>query len=135
MGSRTFSTTAFILSLLGGIIIVVGGLLSLLFYYYGWPYYGGMMGGWHWMMDWMMGGYDYTSGSFPALSVAGLVSGIIVIIGSLMLNMRPAEHRAWGVVILVFSLVSFLGMGGFMVGALLGMAGGALALAYKVPVS
>ena len=79
----------------------------------------------------MMGGYDYISGSFAALSVAGLVSGIIVIIGSLMLNAHPAEHRAWGVVILVFSLVSFLGMGGFMIGALLGIAGGALALAYK----
>lgn len=127
MGSHTFSTTAFVLSLLGGIVIVVGGFVSLLFYYYGFPYYGGMMGGWHWMM----GGYDYISGSFAALSVAGLVSGIIVIIGSLMLNARPAEHRAWGVVILVFSLVSFLGMGGFMIGALLGIAGGALALAYK----
>ena len=131
MGSHTFSTTAFILSLLGGIIIVVGGLLSLLFYYYGWPYYGGMMGGWRWMM----GGYGYVSGLYAALSIVGLVSGIIVIIGSLMLNMRPAEHRTWGAVILVFSLVSFLGMGGFMVGALLGIAGGALALAYKFPVS
>lgn len=126
---QTYSSTAFVLSLIGGIVIVVGGLMSLLFYSYGgWPYYGGMMGGWSWM-----GGYGYSSSAI-AFSVIGLVSGIIVIIGALMLNTRPAEHTAWGVIILIFSMVSFIGMGGFFIGAILGIAGGALALSFR-PVS
>src|SRR3990170_1390428 len=49
-------------------------------------------------------------------------------IGALMLNYRPAERRSWGIVILIFSVISFLGMGGFFIGAILGVIGGALAL-------
>ena len=37
----------------------------------------------------------------------------------------------WGVVIVVFSAVSFVGMGGYFVGAAFGILGGALALTYK----
>jgi hypothetical protein len=129
IGSHVYSTTAFVLSLIGGIIIVAGGLISLLFYLYGWPYHGGMMGGW----GWMMGGYGYFSGFTVAFSIMGLVSGIIVVVGALMLNARPAEHRAWAVMILVFSIASLLGMDGFFMGALLGIAGGAMALAYRPP--
>ena len=127
MSSQTFSTTAFILSLIGGLIIVVGGLMSLLFYSYGWPYYGGMMGGW----GGMMGGYGYFGGSTIAFSIIGIVSGIIVAIGAVMLNARPAEHTAWGAIIIIFSIISFFGMGGFFIGAILGIAGGALALSYR----
>jgi hypothetical protein len=120
-------STAFVLSLIGGIIIIVGGLASFLGYFYGWPFYGGMMGGYHWMM----GGYGYNYGMMSAFSLVGLVAGILVVIGALMLNAHPAEQRAWGIIILVFSIVSLLGMGGFFIGALLGIAGGALALAYR----
>ena len=35
------------------------------------------------------------------------------------------------VVVLVFSIISFVGMGGFVLGALLGIAGGALALSWR----
>jgi hypothetical protein len=48
-----------------------------------------------------------------------------------MLNTHSAEHTAWAIVILIFSIVSFLDMGGFIIGALMGVAGGALALAYR----
>jgi hypothetical protein len=67
------------------------------------------------------------------------VSGILVLISAIMLHIRPGEAtrglRAcclwWGSIILVFSVVSFFGgsMGGFLVGAILGVVGGALALA------
>jgi hypothetical protein len=52
-------------------------------------------------------------------------------IGALMLNTRPTEHTAWGIIILVFSAISILGMGGFLVGAILGIVGGALAISWK----
>lgn len=65
--------------------------------------------------------------------LAALVCGVIVVVGALMLNSRPQERVAWGLIVLVFSIVSFIGMGGFFIGAALGIAGGALALSLKFP--
>ena len=74
--------------------------------------------------------------------ILGVVSGIIVLISAFMLKIRPGEGtrglRAcciwWGSIILVFSIVSLFGgsVGGFLVGAILGIVGGALALVVKV---
>jgi len=43
----------------------------------------------------------------------------------------PDQQRTWGVLILVFSVLSFLGLGGFVVGAILGIVGGVFALRWK----
>ena len=59
------------------------------------------------------------------------MSGILVVIGALMLNTHPKEHTSWGTIILIFSIISFLGMGGFFVGAILGIVGGVLALSWR----
>ncbi len=125
--SSSMNMTAFILSLIGGILMLVNGAMSfmMLTYYgagFGWMW--GMMGGYMGMM----GSLGFPFGSFLGLMLVGLVCGVIVTIGALMLNSRPAEHRSWGLVILIFSAISFLGMGGFYIGAILGVAGGALAL-------
>jgi len=116
----------FMLSLTGGILMLINGGMSVTMLTYGtdfgfmWGMMGGYMG--------MMGSLGFPFGSFLGLMIVGLVCGIIVTIGAFMLNSRPAEHRSWGVVILIFSVISFLGMGGFYIGAILGVAGGALAL-------
>ena len=136
MSSQETPTTAFILSLIGGVLIFLGGVVSSMWFmsggYNSWEMMGGggMMGGY----QGMMGNWGVPFGFMGGLSLIGLVAGILVIIGALMLNARPAEHTGWGVVILVFSIVSFLGMGGFFIGALLGIAGGALTLSWR-PVS
>ncbi len=100
--------------------------------------FGGMMGGFGGIMGGcyggMMGGFRVPSGFMGGLSLLGLVSGIVVIIGALMLNARPAEHTKWGTIILVFSIIGLLGMGGFFIVAILGIVGGALALSWR-PVS
>lgn len=126
-GSRSMNRTAFALSLIGGILILINGGMSLMMlsYYSGdfgfmWGMMGAYMG--------MMGSLGFPFGSFLGLMLVGLVCGIIVTIGALMLRSRPTEHRSWGIVILIFSVISFLGMGGFYIGAILGVAGGALAL-------
>lgn len=127
MGSQPTPSTAFILSLVGGIIIALGGLAFFLGYFFGWPFYGGMMGG----FPWMMGGFGYNYSIMLAFSLVGLIAGALVVVGALMLNARPAEHTMWGIVILIFSLTSFLSMGGFFIGTLLGIIGGALALSWR----
>jgi len=78
-----------------------------------------------------MGTYASSTGFFTAVSVVSLICGVIVVIAALVLRVHPEEHVMWGIVIVVFSAVSFVGMGGYFVGAAFGILGGALALTYK----
>jgi hypothetical protein len=133
--SKEKYSLAFLLSLIGGIIILVSGIVSSIWFLYGsavWGDFGdvwfGFMGGYHSMM----GSVGFPLGYMAGLSLIGLVSGLIVIVGALMLNSRPQERFAWSVLIMVFSAVSFLNMGGFFIGGLLGLAGGAIAYGSRI---
>ncbi|MDW7978106.1 MAG: hypothetical protein RMH74_04810 [Candidatus Caldarchaeum sp.] len=116
-------TAAFILSLVAGVLILAGGLFGVA----AWLTWGGMAyrGGWSGMMGW------WNPWVWYAFSLIGLVSGIAITAGALVLQSHPAQAQAWGTVILVFSVVSVFGMGGFLLGALLGILGGILALTWK----
>ena len=133
-GTETNSrpVTAFILSLIGGLIILLGGILASISYLAGNSagWFGGMWGG---MMGWhgstLSFGLPYSY--MAAFSLIGVVSGVVLTIGAVMLNSHPADHTAWGAIILVFSVISFVSMGGFFIGAILGLAGGAFALSWR----
>ncbi|MCS6769766.1 MAG: hypothetical protein NZ570_04950 [Candidatus Caldarchaeum sp.] len=122
-------TAAFILSLVAGVLILAGGLFGVA----AWMMWDGMAywGGWGGMMGPMMMGW-WMPWAWSAFSLLGLVSGIAIIAGALMLQSHPAQAQTWGTVILVFSVVSVFGMGGFLLGALLGILGGILALTWKL---
>ena len=62
------------------------------------------------------------------LTVAVLIFGAIVLFGAIMLDKKPANKKAWGIMIIVFSILSYLTAGGFIIGSILGIIGGALAL-------
>ncbi|MGA3406798.1 MAG: DUF6114 domain-containing protein [Candidatus Bathyarchaeia archaeon] len=136
-------TTAFILSLIGGIFILLGGgMMSMIGSYgvggmmNGYAGYGGMMGGYGWGYGpgfGMMRGYGY-GGMF---GIAGILFGVAVIAGALMLYNNPTQHSKWGLVILIFSLLSIFGsaMAGFGIGLILGLIGGILALTWKPPIT
>ncbi|TLM98515.1 hypothetical protein FDZ71_17020 [bacterium] len=108
MSEPKMLTAAILISLVAGILIILGSLYATI------------------------GGIGMT---------LRVVSGILVLISAIMLKIRPGEAtrglrvccRAWGTMILVFSIVSFFGgsLGGF-IGAILGTVGGALALVVKV---
>ncbi len=110
---------SFILCLIGGLFIVVGGVFGLAYLssapYYSVPYY--------------YGGYLF-------LSALGLVSGGLVLLAGAMIYAAPPHHVAWGIVAIVFSVISiFTGPtslgGGFLVGMVVGIVGGALGIAWK----
>ncbi|MEM2996750.1 MAG: hypothetical protein QW639_02685 [Candidatus Bathyarchaeia archaeon] len=126
MSSEERPTIAVVLSLIGGVLILLGSTMRFIMPMYGWMGYG-MMGGFNHMMGSPWNPFVFMGG----LWLIGLVSGVLVIIGAAMLNARPAEHYAWGTIILVFSAISFLGMGGLLIGAILGIIGGVLALTFK----
>jgi len=128
------SQVAFILSLIGGILMLLGGGASSMWSMFGGLGLRGMMGGFNGMMwgyQGMMGSLGVPLGLMSGFFFIGLVSGILVTISAVMLNTRPSEHMVWGRIILVFSITSLLGMGGFFAGTILGIIGGALAMSRK----
>lgn len=132
MSSNQWSTLSYILSLIGGLLVLIVSMVDLLWFGVGtsnWGGYGGYMRG-------MMNGYGgfmggYSGGLYTGISALTLVCGIIVIIGAVMLKMQPQTRLVWGTLIIVFSVVSLAGMGGFFVGAILGIIGGAFSLTFK----
>ena len=73
----------------------------------------------------------FVSGIIGAVGSFGLVAGIIVLLSGILLRTSPQNHSIWGVLIIVFSVVSFFGTGGFVIGAILGIIGGIMALTWK----
>jgi|SRR5579872_2950054 len=116
-------TVAFLLSLLAGLwMLGAGGMMGG----FGW---GGMMGGWHGMGGWIWGRGLATFGLlWPWF---GISAGIAVLVGAVMLYVRPEQRRSWGIVILVASALNiFVGMMGLLAGTM-GVIGGVLALGTK----
>ena len=68
-------------------------------------------------------------GVIMVLAVLGLISGIIVIAGSVMA--KEGKETMMGILTLVFAIVGFFAGGGFIIGSILGIVGGALILAKK----
>ena len=135
-------TAAFVLSLIAGIFIILGGgMRSMMGSFFG-PFGFGMMGGYggYGMMGYGYPEYGYGNGyaltgglGFELFGILGLIFGVIVIVSAIMLNSRPHEHSTWGVLIVIFSVMSIFGgaMGGLGVGLILGLAGGILAITWK----
>jgi hypothetical protein len=116
-------TSAFVLSLLAGLwMLGAGGMMGG----FGW---GGMMGGWHGMGGWWWGRGIRTFG--VAWPWFGIFAGIVVLVGAVMLYVRPEQRRSWGIVILVASALNiFFGMMSLLAGTM-GVIGGVLALGTK----
>lgn len=124
--SEKRSSTAFALSLASGVIIVFGSIIPWLFFAnFQTAPMGGMMGGG--MMGWWAGP-GFAGGWFFPLP---LVAGIMVLVGAIMMNARPQETGIWGVIVLVFSIIGFTGMGFSILGAILGIIGGIIALSER----
>lgn len=110
---------------------MLAGVGMIATFSFGTPYYG-MMGGYYGITGGyygMMRGFGY-GGWFYGAAAIGLASGIVVLIGAAMIYSRPSKATTWGLLVLIFSIVSFVGMGGFFLGAVLGIVGGALALTW-----
>ncbi len=103
-------TTAFVISLLGGIFVLLGGLL------------------------WAAVGTIVAIFTFGAgfLLYAFLLFGIVIIVGSVMMNNNPRSAHSWGVVFIVLGVISLIGIVTAL-GGILSIVGGALALSWRQP--
>jgi hypothetical protein len=120
--------TASILAMVGGILILLGGMFFVA------------------VSAVILPNLDYASlnvtlphgvnssiipGVVGAIGAFGLIAGTIVLLSAMMMRMRPAQREMWGILALIFSILSFLGPGGFVVGAILGIVGGVMALRWR----
>lgn len=112
-----------VLSLIGGIFVLLGGVTQA-------------------FIGSLISSIGTSSGAANAtgvgttvgiLGIAGIILGIIMIVGGVMMYSNPSSHTMWGVIVLILSLVSFAtsSFGGFVIGFLLGLIGGILGLVFK----
>ncbi len=117
---ETYPRTAYLLSLIGGILIlffsiIYAALLAVIASFVG------------------ALGYGFASGLLIALAIVALLFGVIILYFALRLKSNPQNARTYGVLILVLALISFLGGGGFYIGAILALIGGILAIVWTPP--
>ena len=111
---------AFLLSLIAGILIVSNTVLL------------GVAATWFpGVIPTLPGSTANDTGVLFRLAIVGLICGVLVLLGAIMLRLKPANKKAWGILIVVFSIPSVITGGGFIIGFILGIIGGALALSRK----
>jgi hypothetical protein len=123
-----------ILSIIAGSLIIIAGLIPLAMI--GIPSHYGMMsrfstggmmggGGFGMMMPFQPFMWWTAMAVIPVISIA---TGVILIISGYSIYRSPESAGKWGIAILVASIVSLFGMGGFLIGSILGIIGGITAL-------
>lgn len=138
MSSVDKPLASFILSLIAGLFFIAGSLLGgsigifggfgMVSYITAMPRMTVMSS----TMDQMTQAMHMSMAYHTILFSLGLLSGALVLVGALMLYLRPEDHATWGAIVLAFSTVGMIAaMGGFLVGLILGILGGALAIAWK----
>lgn len=114
------AATPFILSLLAGLFVLAGTVMGFVYMpsYVGYP-------------------YSYVPNYYVPFLVTSGICGILILLASYFLYLRPELHVAWGVMILVLSVASvFSVVTGFyalfgVIGVLFGVLGGAMAIAWR----
>jgi ribosomal protein L40E len=111
--SESYPNAAYILSIIGAIFIILAGIFL------------GLVGA---VLTFFLAGVGAIGG------LLGIVWGIIILVGAINLRSNPSQHVTWGVIILVFSLISWWGAaGGFFIGFLLAFIGGIMAIVWVPP--
>lgn len=71
------------------------------------------------------------SSALAVEGMIGLAMGILVILCGAMVYRNPERARIWGIAGLIFSLGSFFGGSGIIIGMILGIIGGIMAIVYR----
>ncbi|MGQ9718806.1 MAG: DUF6114 domain-containing protein [Nitrososphaerales archaeon] len=121
-------TAAFVLSLIGAILILIDGLLIAIAF--------SMLGGLSFIIDssFMMPGLglEWLGGMLLILAVVAIILGVLTLIGAMMMNTTNKDKvRTGSILVLVFSIISLIGGGGFIIGFILCLVGSILGLTWK----
>lgn len=105
---------AFILSMLGGILILAAGI------------YLAIVGG-----IFSAAGNSLVGGIAEGLGGLGVLLGFLLVGLSFAMFFQPDHHLAYGIAIIVVSLMSAITGAGFILGLILGLVGGILAVLFQ----
>jgi hypothetical protein len=123
MMTKEKPTAAFVLSLIGGIFILLGTFFYIFLFYYAVT------------ITQFVGnkGDSYASLTLVVIGITGLTSSILVIVGANMINSgEVGKVRKGGILVLIFSIISLIpSYGGLVIGFILSLIGGILALTWK----
>ena len=124
---------AYAISLLAGILTFLGGVVKasqtgiIRYTAYGAAFNGFVSNG----VRSANFGIALTSARISAIIL--ILSGILVLVSAVVMSFRSHQYSAWGIIILVFSVVGLFAGGNFLtgVGSVLGIIGGLLAITYR----
>lgn len=120
MSQREKSKRAFTFSLIAGILIVCNAVAV------------GVAGAYFpWIFPTLPGSDNNAMVPFATIAVIGLICGALVLFGAIMLRIKPENKKAWGILIIAFSIPSVITGGGFIIGFILGIIGGVKAFRWK----
>jgi hypothetical protein len=111
------ATAGLVVSEIAGAIVLITAFLVLLFY----PIFAAILSAL---------GLGILIGYGLIIVIVGLVSGILMMVGGALIYL-PGKERAGAAIVLVFSIVSIVVLGGFIVGITMGIVGAALGFAKK----
>lgn len=130
--AKADTSLPFALSLIAGILIVAGslGALTMLGWYQSMfgmvGSMGGMMGG-----GWQMFMQGYTPSYITIMAGISLTAGATVLAGAYKMQKEPEKVQIWGFLVLIASIVALFCIGGFGLGSILGIVGGAVAMSRR----
>jgi hypothetical protein len=117
------------LALIAGILMVISGIVFLSMTWYhstfsGYPMMGMMGGAWS---NFMQGFTPWILG----ISISSIICGGIVLFSGTMMSKDPGNSRLWGILILIMSSLGIISGMGFLIGSILGIIAGVIALSIK----
>jgi len=107
------ATAGFIISLIAGILILINALVFVALA----SFFEDL-------------GLGFATGIMAGFGAMGLIFAVLVIIGAILIYM-PGKEVIGGILVLIFSILSIFIGGGFIIGLILGIIGGALGIAKK----
>jgi hypothetical protein len=111
------ATAGFAISLIAGIIILINALVVLSLASFMSSLFDAI-------------GLSFLGTAFTVYGAVGLLFAILVLVGAIVIFM-PGKEVIGGILVLIFSILSIIIGGGFIIGLILGIIGGALGLAKK----
>ena len=114
-------STGFVLSIVSGIVISVQGSLQIIRS--------------QWGLELGLGEFRRHSlhgVDFKVLGIVTLILGVMVLLGAFLMRIQGRE-REGGVTVIAFSVLTIFAGGGYFIGVILGVIGGAFALSHYQP--
>lgn len=121
-GGPSYPSTAYILCLIGAIFILLDAVVTAAVA----AAFGGAF---------LSVGLGGVGAILIALAIVALLFGFVILYGALQLKNNPGSAKTWGIILLVLALISFVGGGGFFIGAILVIIGGIMAIVWTPPMA